>query len=565
MARRISMGARREVVWAVAERYRAAGRHEKGRILDELTATTGWHRKYAVRALSAVAASRTGRLQPGEETPRTVDGAARPPTGWRRKYAGARNALIALWEASDRVCGKRLVAMIPALLPALERHGRLQPTSEERGLLLLVSAATIDRMLVDVKIAAAGGRRRRVGFYSAIRREVPIRTFNDWGNPPPGFCEIDMVAHGGTSVAGSFIQTLTMVDIATGWTECLPLVARDGSLVVEAMTRAQSLFPWLIRGADFDNDSAFMNDVVVPWCREQKIEVTRSRAYKKNDQAFVEQKNGAVVRRLVGYGRFDGVGTARVMARLYAAARLHVNFFQPSFKLREKRREGAKVIKRYHVPATPYERALAHPKLSKAIKRRLRETYRSLDPVALLAEIRAAQNELGERIGKRGLAAAADPVPADPLGFARSLGTTAKTAEVRATHRRPKRRYKKRIRMPSKLDPHLATIESWLATEPQITALAIVRRLAAIDPATFGDKQHSIVQRLLRSLRRKAAETVIVAMAAQASIAAAMKPGPVDGASCDGHSAPPTGPPAEQVSTPGRGQRSAYAQPITLG
>jgi hypothetical protein len=562
MARRISMGARREVVWAVAERYGAAGRREKGRILDELTATTGWHRKHAVRALSAVAASRTAQLQACEETP--CDETAERPTGRRRKYAGARDALIALWEASDRVCGKRLVAMIPALLPALERHGRLQPRSEERGLLLSVSAATIDRMLVDVKIAAAGGRRRRVGFYSAIRREVPIRTFNDWGNPSPGFCEIDMVAHGGTSVAGSFIQTLTMVDIATGWTECLPLVARDGSLVVEAMMRAQSLFPWLIRGADFDNDSAFMNDMVVPWCREQKIEVTRSRAYKKNDQAFVEQKNGAVVRRLVGYGRFDGVETARVMARLYAAARLHVNFFQPSFKLREKRREGAKVIKRYHPPATPYARALAHPQLSKAIKRRLRETYRSLDPVALLAEIRAAQDELGERIGKRGLAAAAAPLPADPLGFARSLGTTA-TAEVRATHCRPKRRYKKRMRMPSKLDPHLETIESWLAMEPQITALAIVRRLASIHPATFSDKQHSIVQRLIRSLRRKATETVIVTMAEQASIAAAMRVGPVDGASCDGHSAPPTGPLAEQISTPGRGQRSAYAQPITLG
>ena len=291
------MGARREVVWSVAERYRAAGRYEKGRILDELTATTGWHRKHAIRALSAASASRTVPLQPGEEPSRPVDDAGQPATGRRRKYAGARDALIALWEASDRVCGKRLVAMIPALLPALERHGRLQPTSEEGELLLSVSAATIDRMLVDVKIAAAGGRRRRVGFYSAIRREVPIRTFNDWGDPPPGFCEIDMVAHGGTSVAGSFIQTLTMVDIATGWTECLPLVARDGSLVVEAMTRAQSLFPWLIRGADFDNDSAFMNDMVVPWCREQKIEVTRSRAYKKNDQAFVEQKNGAVVRR----------------------------------------------------------------------------------------------------------------------------------------------------------------------------------------------------------------------------------------------------------------------------
>ena len=154
--------------------------------------------------------------------------------------------MTALWEASDRVCGKRLEVMIPALLPALERHGRLTLSRSERALVLSASAATIDRMLVDVKVAAAGGRRRRVGFYSAIRREVPIRTFNDWNDPPPGFCEIDMVAHGGTSVAGSFIQTLTLTDIATGWTECLPLVARDGSLVVEAMTRAQSLFPWLM-------------------------------------------------------------------------------------------------------------------------------------------------------------------------------------------------------------------------------------------------------------------------------------------------------------------------------
>ena len=534
------MGARREVLAAVAERYRAVGRTEKGRILDELSAMTGWHRKHAVRALSARA---TGQVASA------VEGGAEPKRRRRRKYEGVRDALTALWEASDRVCGKRLIAMIPALLPALERHGRVQLDESERARILSVSAATIDRMLVDVKIAAAGGRRRRVGFYSAIRREVPIRTFNDWKDPPPGFCEIDLVAHGGTSVAGSFIQTLTMVDIATGWTECLPLVARDGSLVVEAMRRAQSLFPWLIRGADFDNDSAFMNDVVVPWCRTRRIEVTRSRAYKKNDQAFVEQKNGAVVRRLVGYGRFDGVETAGVMARLYAAARLHVNFFQPSFKLKEKRREGAKVIKRYHAPATPYERALTHPRLSQAIKRRLRQTYRGLDPVALLAEMRAAQEELGERIGKRGLAAATGASAADPLVFARSLGLAAPAGEVRATHRVRKRAYKKRIRMPSKLDPHLATIESWLAAEPQLTALAIVRRLAAIDPATFSDKQHSIVQRLLRSLRRTAAETVIVAMATKASTAAVMRPGPVDGAACYGPSAPPTGPPAVHAST----------------
>src|SRR6201988_2536579 len=382
MAGRISMGARREVLSAVAERYRSAKRAEKGRILDELCATTGWHRKHAVRALR-----QRKTVAPGEFV------AVRERS--RRYGTATKDALTALWEASDRVCGKRLKVMIPILVPALERNGRLKLDELDLDRVLAVSAATIDRMLGDVKLAASGGKRRRAGFYSAIRREVPIRTFNDWDSPPPGFCEVDMVAHGGTSVAGSFIQTLTMVDIATGWTECLPLLTRDGSLVVEAMKHAQSLFPWLLRGVDFDNDSAFMNDVVVPWCREQKLEVTRSRAYKKNDQAFVEQKNGAVVRRLMGYGRFDGLETAgRVMSRLYAAARLYVNFFQPSFKLKEKRREGAKVIKRYHAPSTPYQRALAHPKVTAAVKKRLRDQYRSLDPVALLAEIRATQEEL---------------------------------------------------------------------------------------------------------------------------------------------------------------------------
>jgi hypothetical protein len=256
-----------------------------------------------------------------------------------------------------------------------------------------------------------------------------------------------------------------------------------------------------------------MNDIVVPWCRAQKIEVTRSRAYKKNDQAFVEQKNGAVVRRLMGYGRFDGIETAQVMARLYAAARLHVNFFQPSFKLKEKRREGAKVIKRYHVPATPYERALAHPKVPRKIKQRLRAQYRTLDPVVLLSEIRAAQEELGRRIDRRGLVAASQvqlPI-SNAADFAQTLGKSIKAGEPRGTHRRAKGKYKTRVRMPSKLDPHLAIIEDWLTTEPQLTALAIVGRLAQRDADQFGPKQHSIVQRLLKALRRKAAERIIAA------------------------------------------------------
>jgi hypothetical protein len=537
MAGRISMGARREVVSAVTERYRSARRAEKGRILDALCATTGWHRKHAVRALRQ------------RET--VVQGDVGAPRERGRRYgATIKDALTALWEASDRVCGKRLKVMIPTLLPALEQHGRLRLGEADRDHVLAISAATIDRLLGDVKLAASGGKRRRAGFYSAIRREVPIRTFNDWNSPPPGFCEVDMVAHGGTSVAGSFIQTLTMVDVATGWTECLPLVTRDGSLVVEAIKQAQSLFPWLLCGVDFDNDSAFMNDVVVPWCRQQKLEVTRSRAYKKNDQAFVEQKNGAVVRRLMGYGRFDGLETARVMGRLYAAARLYVNFFQPSFKLKEKRREGAKVIKRYHAPLTPYQRALAHPKVTAAVKKRLRDQYRSLDPVALLAEIRATQEELGNRVDRRaahGLQRACKtPAPATAAAFAKTLGKTVQLGEPRATHRRPRRPYKTRVRMPSKLDPHIGTIEGWLAAQPQLTALAIVGRLSEKYPEQFGTRQHSIVQRLLRALRRKAAEQLVAQEPPGDTTTAAPWPGSVDGSGYVGPD-PPTAPLVEQA------------------
>jgi hypothetical protein len=527
MAGRISMRARREVVAAVAKRYQAAERSAKGRILDELCATTGWHRKHAVRTLRQL-----------ESVPEGDVGA---PRKRRRRYgATIKDALTALWEASDRVCGKRLKVMIPTLLAALERNDRLKLDGADREHVLAISAASIDRMLGEVRVAASGGKRRRAGFSSAIRREVPIRTFNDWKNPPPGFCEVDMVAHGGTSVAGSFIQTLTMVDIATGWTECAPLLTRDGALVVEAIKYLRSQFPWLLIGVDFDNDSAFMNDVVIPWCRTQKLEVTRSRAYKKNDQAFVEQKNGAVVRRLMGYGRFDGVEAARVITRLYTAARLYVNFFQPSFKLKEKRREGAKVIKRYHAPSTPYERALAHPQVAPAVKQQLREQYRTLDPVVLLAEIRAAQEELGNRIDRRvgnahgdGKAAASQPVrssASDVIAFAKTLGRTVQAGDPRATHRRPKRRYKTRVRMPSKLDPHIAMIENWLAAEPQLTALAIVSRLSDKYPEQFGKRQHSIVQRLLKAFRSKAAKKLFTP--ASATTTATLSPGSVDGSGC---------------------------------
>jgi hypothetical protein len=367
-----------------------------------------------------------------------------------------------------------------------------------------------------------------------------------------------MVTHGGTSVAGSFIPTLTMVDVATGWTECFPLLTRDGGLVVEGDAPGARAVPMAAAWRGFRQRQRLHERrrcTVVP---HTKLEVTRSRAYKKNDQAFVEQKNGSVVRRLTGYGRLDGIETVALLA-----ARFHVNFFQPSFKLKEKRREGAKVIKRYYPPAMPYVQALAHRRVPKSVKQRLRAQYHTLDPVALLAEIRSCQEELGQRINARGIKCARRrptailPVPTEVGDFAQTLGPTpldqvdVASIEPRATHRKPKRRYKSRRLMPSKLDPHVARIERWVAAEPQLTALAIVGRLSEIAPETFGDKQHSIVQRLLRTLRCKLAETAIATIAHQ-SASVDTRPGPVDGAACDGHSAPPTGSPAVTAFKPAR-------------
>ena len=301
--------------------------------------------------------------------------------------------------------------MVPILLPALERHGRVVLDEATRARLLTVSAASIDRLLAEVRLVAVGGRRRPAGFGSAVWRSVPIRTFNDWGNPSPGWVEVDFVVHSGTTVSGPFAQTMVLTDVATGWTECIPIVVREAEMVMHALGHARELFPFPLRGVDFDNDSLFMNDLVVGWCRAEGLEVTRSRAYRKNDQAWVEQKNGAIVRRLVGYGRFEGVLAGECFGRLYAAARLHGNLFQPSFKLRKKRREGSRVIKRYHAPEPPAMRALAHAAVSDEDKTRLRAMLDDADPVRLLAEIRAAQAELGQRVDERGMSAGRSEPP----------------------------------------------------------------------------------------------------------------------------------------------------------
>jgi hypothetical protein len=499
---RVSMATKAELVVAIGDRYRAGIRAERTKILDEFVAVTGYHRKHAIRLLR----------------PKISDEGTAPRRVHRRYGMEIQQALIALWEASDRLCSKRLKPIIPVLLPALERHGQLAIDETIRALLLAVSPATIDRLLSEVRLVARGGRRRRAGFSSAVRRTVPVRTFGDWNNPPPGFVEVDFVAHAGTSAAGSFVQTMVLTDIATGWTECLPLVARSGALVIEALAGAMALFPFPLRGVDFDNDGLFMNEPVVAWCREHGLEVTRSRAYRKNDQAWVEQKNGAIVRRLVGYGRLEGLASAQALVRLYAAARLHTNLFQPSFKLKQKTRIGARVIKRYHAPAIPAARALAHLAVDEDNKTALRRLQAQSDPVQLIAEIRAAQAELGQRIDRRGLDGAREPVaPVDLTRFTTGLRIAWRQGEQRPTHRRPYRRRKPVPQRSSMLDDLHEQIRVWLAEAPGVTATEILERLKAAHPDRFTDKQQRTVQRVVKQWRAQEARRIIIEGAAAIS------------------------------------------------
>ena len=271
------------------------------------------------------------------------------------------------------------------------------------------------------------------------------------------------------------MHSLTLTDIHSGWTECAALVIREQTLVVEGISLIRHQLPFVLRGLDTDNDSAFMNETLQSYCREHQLEWTRSRAYRKNDQAWVEQKNGAVVRRLAGYGRLSGLTATATLGRLYQSARLYVNFFQPSFKLASKQREGSLVRRRYHPPLTPCQRLLASPYVEEAVKDQLRQQFAALDPVALLKVIRDTQQELA--IAGDGNSQPPARATDDLSAFLDGLATAWQTI-----HRAPQGRIKAATKhwWRSRVDPFehsWSLVEGWLQTEPEVTAKALMQRL----------------------------------------------------------------------------------------
>lgn len=378
---------------AVRGRYVAASRKAKGEMLDEFVRVTGYHRKAAIRVLGGARKARNrsrGRdCEYGSDT-------------------GA--ALKELWEASDRLCSRRLQPFIPELIEVLTRRGRLALSAEVEEQLVRMSASTIDRLLRPYR-----GRGRRRGFSttrpgSLLKREIPIRTFADWDEAAPGFLEVDLVSHCGETTEGFYLTTLTAVDIHTGWVECQAVWGKTESHVQGALQEVRKRLPFTCRGVDSDNGGEFINRELKRYCEREKITFTRSRPYKKNDSAHVEQKNWSVVRRLVGYDRYSTRDALEHLGFVYGLVRLYVNFFQPVMKLQSKTRHGAKVNKVYDRARTPYRRAFECSELSEEQRQSLMDTYATLDPVLLLTQVNSALNTLWDLADNRRPSRSVTPV-----------------------------------------------------------------------------------------------------------------------------------------------------------
>jgi len=367
----MTRGSIQEYTEAVRLRYLNARKEGKGMILDEFIQVTGYHRKAAIRLLhrksSQKRQQRRGR--------------------WRRYGYEVVEALRMVWETSDRVCSKRLKPFIGDLIKVMRQHGELAVSGGLEAELCQMSLSTIDRLLRPWR--HAGGRRplstTRPG--SLLKKSIPIRTFTDWTDKRPGFLEVDLVAHCGESAEGFYLTTLSTVDVATGWYEYMGVWGKGQQRVGSAIHQVRQRLPFPLLGLDSDNGSEFINHHLYDYCRREKITFTRSRSYKKNDSCHVEQKNWSVVRRLVGYDRYNSRAALERLNLLYATLRHYVNFFQPTMKLQSKIRHGARVHKVYDTARTPYQRLLESGTLTLAKRAELAAMYRGLNPALLLSQL----------------------------------------------------------------------------------------------------------------------------------------------------------------------------------
>jgi hypothetical protein len=366
----MSHRSKQELMDAIRPRYRRAKKGEKQQILDEFVAATLYHRKYAIRVLNQAG----GRKHPKKR-------------GRQKIYQGEVVVVLEqIWEICGQICSKRLHPFLPEMLKVLERTGELQISAETKALLLQMSRPTIDRCLKRARQTHPHGlSTTKPG--TLLKKAIPVRTYTPWDEEKPGFMEIDLVAHCGETAEGQFVNTLTCTDISTGWTECLPVFPRNKQTVFEAIKTMRTRLPFQLLGLDSDNGSEFINDLLFHYCEYQNITFTRSRPYKKNDQAHVEQKNWSIVRRLIGYDRFETQAQYLLLQSIYENLRFYSNFFQPVLKLISKEKMDNRSIKRYDTAATPYQRVQASKDIPMEAKVLLANLYVRLNPVKLRTTI----------------------------------------------------------------------------------------------------------------------------------------------------------------------------------
>lgn len=363
------MGHREKTAYleAIQKRYSKAGRRDKKAILDEFCAVCGYNRKYAIRLLGKRTKRRSGKR------------------GRKSRYAHPDflKVLHCICKAADFMCSRRLKAVIPLWLPFYEQSYEPLP-DHIRLLLLAVSHATLDRILRPLRARYGKGLcGTKPG--TMLRNQIPIRTDN-WDITRPGFMEADTVAHCGTSLAGDFTWSLTLTDIHTAWTECRAVWNKGVTDIIEMVTDIQQRLPFTLMGFDCDNGSEFLNHHLVRHFREQipSVEFTRSRPYKKNDNAHVEQKNWAHARHLLGYDRLDNPALVPLINDLYTNEwSLYQNHFCPSVKLLTKVRIGSRYRKTYDAPCTPYQRVMASPDVTNQAKNDLHNSHQTLNPFHL--------------------------------------------------------------------------------------------------------------------------------------------------------------------------------------
>jgi hypothetical protein len=375
----LTMSERRAVTKTIATRYKRADKTAKGVILDELCATTGWHRNHARKALARALRPRVVR----ERKPRAP------------KYdEEAVPALRFCWAVLGAPTGKRLAPTLVELVATLRRFGELQVDDEVAGKLGAMSAATIDRRLAPdrAKLTLKGRSHTKPG--SLLKSQIPIRTWADWDDAVPGFVEIDLVGHEGGNAMGEHCYTLTVTDIATGWTENRSVPNKARKWVLAALEDVAKVMPFPVLGVDSDNGSEFINHHLLTWCERRQITFTRSRPGNSNDGAHVEQKNWAVVRTVVGYHRYDTAAELLLLNQIWGLQSQMTNYFLPQQKLVSKVRDGAKVTKKYDTATTPHRRAERHQKVSTEDKAILADTYPTLNPAAVQRQIQALTQQL---------------------------------------------------------------------------------------------------------------------------------------------------------------------------